>query len=93
MSETTYTAVATSTAEGRNGGRATSDDGVLDVGLAVPKAFGGSGDGTNPEQLFAAGWASCFVGHGGGDRARPGGDRTGGLGHRPRARWRQERRR
>ncbi|QXV57671.1 organic hydroperoxide resistance protein [Amycolatopsis sp. TNS106] len=62
MSETTYTAVATSTAEGRNGGRATSDDGVLDVGLAVPKAFGGSGDGTNPEQLFAAGWASCFVG-------------------------------
>ncbi|MEU7531922.1 organic hydroperoxide resistance protein [Saccharothrix sp. NPDC042600] len=62
MPETTYTAIATSTAEGRNGGRATSDDGVLDVTLAVPKAFGGSGDGTNPEQLFAAGWASCFVG-------------------------------
>ncbi|MEQ0565345.1 organic hydroperoxide resistance protein [Amycolatopsis sp. NEAU-NG30] len=62
MSEVTYTAVATSTAEGRNGGRATSDDGALDVTLAVPKAFGGAGDGTNPEQLFAAGWASCFVG-------------------------------
>ncbi|MEV0701971.1 organic hydroperoxide resistance protein [Saccharopolyspora sp. NPDC050389] len=62
MAETTYTAVATSTAEGRNGGRAISDDGVLDVGLAVPKALGGAGGGTNPEQLFAAGWASCFVG-------------------------------
>jgi Ohr subfamily peroxiredoxin len=62
VSETTYTAIATSTAEGRNGGRAVSDDGVLDVTLAVPKAFGGSGAGTNPEQLFAAGWASCFVG-------------------------------
>jgi lipoyl-dependent peroxiredoxin len=62
MSETTYTAVATSTAEGRNGGRATSDDGVLDLGLAVPKELGGAGGGTNPEQLFAAGWASCFVG-------------------------------
>ncbi|WP_433288817.1 Ohr family peroxiredoxin [Pseudonocardia sp. CA-142604] len=62
MAETTYTAVATSTAEGRNGGRATSDDGALDVHLAVPKALGGAGGGTNPEQLFAAGWASCFVG-------------------------------
>lgn len=51
MSEVTYTAVATSTAEGRNGGRATSDDGALDVTLAVPKAFGGAGDGTNPEQV------------------------------------------
>ncbi|MEV4078564.1 organic hydroperoxide resistance protein [Nonomuraea fuscirosea] len=62
MSEITYTAVATSTALGRNGGRATSDDGFLDVTLAVPKALGGAGGGTNPEQLFAAGWASCFVG-------------------------------
>jgi Ohr subfamily peroxiredoxin len=62
MSEVTYTAVATSTAEGRNGGRASSDDGALDVTLAVPEAFGGAGGGTNPEQLFAAGWASCFVG-------------------------------
>lgn len=62
MSEVTYTAVATSTAEGRNGGRAASDDGALDVTLAVPKEFGGAGGGTNPEQLFAAGWASCFIG-------------------------------
>ncbi|MCC8249305.1 organic hydroperoxide resistance protein [Saccharothrix luteola] len=62
MSEVTYTAVATSTAEGRNGGRASSDDGALDVALAVPKELGGAGGATNPEQLFAAGWASCFVG-------------------------------
>lgn len=62
MSETTYTAVATSTAEGRNGGRATSDDGVLDLGLAVPRALGGAGGGTNPEQLFAVGYAACFEG-------------------------------
>ncbi|MEU5696230.1 Ohr family peroxiredoxin [Actinosynnema sp. NPDC020468] len=62
MAEITYTAVATSTAEGRNGGRATSDDGVLDLTLAVPAALGGAGGGTNPEQLFAAGWASCFIG-------------------------------
>ncbi|GLY70201.1 organic hydroperoxide resistance protein [Amycolatopsis taiwanensis] len=62
MSEVTYTAVASSTAEGRNGGHARSDDGQLDVTLGVPKALGGAGNGTNPEQLFAAGWASCFVG-------------------------------
>ncbi|WP_129339834.1 organic hydroperoxide resistance protein [Cellulomonas endophytica] len=55
-----YTAVATSTGEGRRGGRATSDDGALDVALAVPAAMGGAGGGTNPEQLFAAGWAACF---------------------------------
>jgi organic hydroperoxide reductase OsmC/OhrA len=44
MSDVTYTAVATSTAEGRNGGRATSADGALDVTLAVPKELGGAGD-------------------------------------------------
>jgi Ohr subfamily peroxiredoxin len=55
-----YTAIATATGEGRAGGRAVSDDGTLDVTLAVPAALGGRGDGTNPEQLFAAGWASCF---------------------------------
>jgi Ohr subfamily peroxiredoxin len=54
-----YTAVATATA-GREG-RAKTDDGVLDVGLVPPKALGGSGAvGTNPEQLFAAGYAACF---------------------------------
>jgi lipoyl-dependent peroxiredoxin len=53
-----YTAVATATA-GREG-RAKSDDGLLDVTLTPPKALGGSGTGTNPEQLFAAGYAACF---------------------------------
>jgi osmotically inducible protein OsmC len=55
-----YTAVATSTGEGRAGGRAVSSDGILDLTLAVPAEMGGPGGGTNPEQLFAAGWASCF---------------------------------
>ncbi len=55
-----YTAVATSTGAGRAGGRAATDDGALDVTLAVPQALGGAGGGTNPEQLFAAGWAACF---------------------------------
>ena len=55
-----YTAIATATGEGRAGGRAVSDDGTLDLTLAVPAALGGRGGGTNPEQLFAAGWASCF---------------------------------
>jgi Ohr subfamily peroxiredoxin len=60
MSETLYTAVATSTGDGRAGGRAATDDGLLDVTLAIPKSMGGPGGATNPEQLFAAGWASCF---------------------------------
>ncbi len=54
-----YTAVATSVG-GRRGGRATSSDGVLDVQLNAPKELGGPGTGTNPEQLFAAGYAACF---------------------------------
>ena len=53
-----YTAVATADA-GREG-RAKSDDGHLDVALAPPKALGGNGAGTNPEQMFAAGYAACF---------------------------------
>jgi len=53
-----YTAVATATS-GREG-RAKTDDGLLDVSLTPPKALGGSGSGTNPEQLFAAGYAACF---------------------------------
>ncbi|MBX3186017.1 MAG: organic hydroperoxide resistance protein [Labilithrix sp.] len=53
-----YTATATATS-GRDG-RAKSDDGLLDVALAPPPALGGSGAGTNPEQLFAAGYAACF---------------------------------
>ena len=54
-----YTATATAT--GGREGRITSDDGVLDAPLALPKGLGGpGGSGTNPEQLFAAGYAACF---------------------------------
>ncbi|MCD0483993.1 organic hydroperoxide resistance protein [Streptacidiphilus sp. ASG 303] len=53
-----YTAVAT--ANGREG-RAVSSDGQLDLPLSPPPALGGSGQGTNPEQLFAAGYAACFA--------------------------------
>jgi Ohr subfamily peroxiredoxin len=48
------------TATGGREGKAVSDDGLLDVQLAMPKALGGNGQGTNPEQLFAAGYAACF---------------------------------
>ncbi|WP_044642750.1 organic hydroperoxide resistance protein [Risungbinella massiliensis] len=55
-----YTASATVTKGGRTG-HVASSDGVLDLNLAMPKELGGSGgEGTNPEQLFAAGYASCF---------------------------------
>jgi lipoyl-dependent peroxiredoxin len=54
-----YTAVATATGEGRIG-HARSSDGQLDLDLAVPKEMGGAGGATNPEQLFAAGYAACF---------------------------------
>ena len=53
-----YTAVVSAT--GRDG-RAISSDDKLDVRLAFPPALGGNGQGTNPEQLFAAGWAACFT--------------------------------
>ena len=55
-----YTAHATSTG-GRDGSSKT-DDGKLQVKLAPPKEMGGNGDGTNPEQLFAAGYSACFLG-------------------------------
>lgn len=55
-----YTAEATASQEGRNGS-ARSSDGRLEVELTVPKELGGpGGEGTNPEQLFAAGYAACF---------------------------------
>ncbi|AJE39047.1 MULTISPECIES: organic hydroperoxide resistance protein [Streptomyces] len=54
-----YTAVATAT-HGREG-RAVSSDGKLDLQLAFPVEMGGNGQGTNPEQLFAAGYAACFA--------------------------------
>jgi osmotically inducible protein OsmC len=53
-----YTAVAT--AENGRDGRVASDDGKLDVVVNPPKEMGGSGAGTNPEQLFAAGYSACF---------------------------------
>jgi len=57
--KTLYTADATATG-GRNG-HVKSDNGVLDVQVRMPKALGGSNDDyTNPEQLFAAGYAACF---------------------------------
>jgi osmotically inducible protein OsmC len=55
-----YTAVATAT-HGRDG-RTVSSDGKLDFDLSVPVEMGGDGKGTNPEQLFAAGYAACFAG-------------------------------
>jgi lipoyl-dependent peroxiredoxin len=54
-----YTAHATATGEGRNGHAAT-DDCLLDVDVRIPVEMGGPGGATNPEQLFAAGYAACF---------------------------------
>ncbi|WP_440222500.1 organic hydroperoxide resistance protein [Dokdonella sp. MW10] len=56
-----YTATATAT--GGREGKARSSDGVLDVTLSTPRELGGGGGpGTNPEQLFAAGYSACFLG-------------------------------
>lgn len=56
-----YTARATAT--GGRAGTAASDDGALSVSLSTPKGLGGAGGpGTNPEQLFAAGYSACFIG-------------------------------
>ena len=57
--KTLYTAEALATGEGRNG-HVRSTDGRVDLDVAVPKEMGGTGDGSNPEQLFAAGYAACF---------------------------------
>ena len=54
-----YTAEATSTGDGRSG-HVVSSDHRLDLDLAPPAEMGGSGNGTNPEQLFAAGYSACF---------------------------------
>ncbi len=56
-----YTAVGTAKG-GRGGGTAKTDDGMLDLILAHPVKMGGNGQGTNPEQLFAVGYSSCFLG-------------------------------
>jgi Ohr subfamily peroxiredoxin len=56
-----YTATATAT--GGRAGTAKSSDGAIDVTLSTPKELGGAGGpGTNPEQLFAAGYSACFIG-------------------------------
>jgi osmotically inducible protein OsmC len=54
-----YTATAASTGDGRNG-HVQSSDGNIDLNVRVPKEMGGEGGATNPEQLFAAGYAACF---------------------------------
>ena len=54
-----YTAEATSTGDGRNG-HVTTSDGRIDLDLAFPPELGGTGAGSNPEQLFASGYAACF---------------------------------
>ena len=64
--ESLYTATVRVTGgvaqHGRASGHARSDDGLLAVDLRLPAALGGPGGGTNPEQLFAAGYAACFHG-------------------------------
>ncbi|WP_432071579.1 organic hydroperoxide resistance protein [Streptomyces wuyuanensis] len=60
QSDVLYTAVAT--AENGRDGRVATDDGKLDVVVNPPREMGGSGAGTNPEQLFAAGFSACFQG-------------------------------
>jgi len=59
MARVLYTAEATVTG-GRAAGHGRKDDGALDVQLRSPKVMGGQGGGTNPEQLFAVGYAACF---------------------------------
>jgi len=59
MAKTLYTAEAQVTG-GRDEGHGKTSDGALEVVLRVPSEMGGDGGGTNPEQLFAVGYASCF---------------------------------
>jgi Ohr subfamily peroxiredoxin len=61
MAKTIYTAEAHVTG-GRAEGRGATSDGALDVQLRLPSEMGGQGGGTNPEQLFAVGYAACFEG-------------------------------
>jgi lipoyl-dependent peroxiredoxin len=56
-----YTAIATSTG-GRGDGNAKTADGMLDLKIGTPKQLGGKDDGVNPEQLFAAGYSTCYLG-------------------------------
>jgi len=58
--EKLYTAVVT--AKGARNGHIKSSDGILDLNLRKPHEMGGQGGATNPEQLFAAAWGSCYLG-------------------------------
>jgi len=58
--EIIYTAIAHATGTGRDG-HVRSEDDLIDFDTRPPKEMGGSGEGTNPEQLFAAGYAACFL--------------------------------
>lgn len=61
LDKTLYTAVATAT--GGREGTVRSSDGIVDLKLTPPREMGGSGaPGSNPEQLFAAGYSACFIG-------------------------------
>jgi Ohr subfamily peroxiredoxin len=61
MAKAIYTAQATVTG-GRQEGHGKTSDGTLEVDLRLPSEMGGDGSGTNPEQLFAVGYAACFEG-------------------------------
>ena len=58
--EALYTAIAHATGNGRNG-HVLSEDNRIDMDVRTPREMGGSGEGTNPEQLFAAGYSACFL--------------------------------
>lgn len=61
--EVLYRAHAVASGGGREDGRSATDDGKIDVRLSTPREMGGKGgDGTNPEQLFATGYAACYLG-------------------------------
>lgn len=60
MTKILYTTRATAT--GGRDGSARTDDGAFEVSLGTPKELGGNGQGNNPEQLFASGYAACFLG-------------------------------
>lgn len=61
--EVLYSAKATASGGGREDGHSATDDGKVDVRLSTPTEMGGKGgDGTNPEQLFATGYAACYLG-------------------------------
>ena len=68
MTDPLYTAQA-DVKGGRGNGHGRTSDGMLEVDLRLPEEMGGQGDGTNPEELFAIGYAACFEGAGAAARA------------------------